>query len=434
MGRSGTSALTRTLSLCGAALPDALLGPNEGNPAGHWEPLDALKLNDAFLSRHGSNWYDPTLRLQEEVVLEDRERESYIDAIVDFFAACPDASLLAIKDPRISAVPTFWVEAAQRANYRVTAVIAVRHPGEVAASLAAREYVSFELSCLLWLKYNLLAERHSRALPRVFVDYVALLHGWPAQIARIGEALGLALDVTGSVAVDAFLRGDLHRQRSSLAFDDPAFSRLVRRMSAQLNRAVGGAAPDLALIDEIYADYKAYEWLFRIAGDDFRVRFNPFAEAGPANAVALHPAVERSVLDSEALPANGHFYVDDVMVDGKAAIGAIVLGPASVLTILGWGVDRLAGDVGSAVFAVANHMFTRGEYGFARSDVAQTLQNTRYFPSGFKIDIPSSRFPPGDHRIDIRLLAADQRSVYDVAEPPTVSVRTNQLGVDSALA
>ena len=34
MGRSGTSALARLLSLCGGRLPDELLPPNDANPTG----------------------------------------------------------------------------------------------------------------------------------------------------------------------------------------------------------------------------------------------------------------------------------------------------------------------------------------------------------------------------------------------------------------
>ena len=38
MARSGTSALARVLSFCGASLPGQLLGPNDRNQTGHWEP------------------------------------------------------------------------------------------------------------------------------------------------------------------------------------------------------------------------------------------------------------------------------------------------------------------------------------------------------------------------------------------------------------
>jgi hypothetical protein len=41
MARSGTSALTRVLSLCGCALPKSLKEANDGNPRGFWEPVEA---------------------------------------------------------------------------------------------------------------------------------------------------------------------------------------------------------------------------------------------------------------------------------------------------------------------------------------------------------------------------------------------------------
>jgi len=62
MGRSGTSALTRVLSLCGAKLPAGMMGADNGNQRGYWEPRAALLLNRAILERHGSAWWDPSLR------------------------------------------------------------------------------------------------------------------------------------------------------------------------------------------------------------------------------------------------------------------------------------------------------------------------------------------------------------------------------------
>src|ERR1700730_14533830 len=64
MGRSGSSALTRVLSLCGAALPLRVLPANYGNPTGYWEPALAVEINDRFLDGYASSWYDSSLRLQ----------------------------------------------------------------------------------------------------------------------------------------------------------------------------------------------------------------------------------------------------------------------------------------------------------------------------------------------------------------------------------
>ena len=50
MHRSGTSALTRTLSLLGAALPGNLLPSKPSNETGFWESTDILEFNDRVLT------------------------------------------------------------------------------------------------------------------------------------------------------------------------------------------------------------------------------------------------------------------------------------------------------------------------------------------------------------------------------------------------
>jgi hypothetical protein len=81
MPRSGTSALTRVLSLRGGTLPAGLLAAVPDNPLGHWEPRASLVLNYETLCRHGSGAYDPTLRLQEEGAFDADERAACIAEI-----------------------------------------------------------------------------------------------------------------------------------------------------------------------------------------------------------------------------------------------------------------------------------------------------------------------------------------------------------------
>ena len=53
MHRSGTSALTRTLSLLGCALPKT-----PSNDPKHWESKVIMNLNDEILASAGSAWHD----------------------------------------------------------------------------------------------------------------------------------------------------------------------------------------------------------------------------------------------------------------------------------------------------------------------------------------------------------------------------------------
>src|SRR5262245_44807957 len=185
-GRSGTSAMAGALALCGCALPERLLGPHSGNPKGHFEPMEGLLLNHEFLMQHGSNYYDPSLRLQTEFEISERDKSQYLEGISELLKAWPDG-LLVIKEPRISILVDFWTEALRRIGRPLKVIIMVRAPGEVVASLRARDNTSNELGQLLWLKFNLLVERQTRALPRIFVEYSSLLSDWRRQILRIAK-------------------------------------------------------------------------------------------------------------------------------------------------------------------------------------------------------------------------------------------------------
>lgn len=95
--RSGTSALTRVLSMCGGTLPSGMCGSDAGNPSGYWEPRDAIMLNETILRRHGSHWCDPTLRLQEEGAFDAGEKSAHIAKIAAYLTRLPAAPLLVIK-------------------------------------------------------------------------------------------------------------------------------------------------------------------------------------------------------------------------------------------------------------------------------------------------------------------------------------------------
>lgn len=274
MGRSGTSALARILSLCGCVLPPSLKGPNDANPSGYWEPLDALKLNDEFLLRHGATYFDPTLRLQGELTFARGETERYIGQIRAFLAQCPSGLPLVIKDPRITALFDFWLQAARAEGFRVKVIVSIRSPLEVVASLAAWVEASQELWHALWLKYNLLAELHSRSLPRVFVEYSSVLKDWRLQVGRISRSLEVDLATDDALAIDAFLTRDLHRQRHS----GPIAASFGYPWLSDTYTILAGAAHDgpldLNKLDEILQAYRACERAFRISLDDSRSKLS----------------------------------------------------------------------------------------------------------------------------------------------------------------
>lgn len=293
MARSGTSALTRALSLCGGTLPSGLAGANSGNPLGYWEPRATNVLNDAIMQRHRSSWLDPTLRLQEADAFGANENAAHIAEIGAFLNKLPAAPLVVIKDPRITALSGLWFEATRQAGFDIATVIAVRHPQEVISSLAARSGVSPELGSALWLKYNLLAERHTRGLPRQFVEYPNLLDDWRREIKRISAALAINLNTRDESAVDEFLQQDQRRQRHG----GPVTERFGTDWISTVHEALVAAAQDEpwdeAALDRVLESYRMSEYGFRTAYEDSN-RFYKLSRL-------LRPSIQKAIYEVLAI-------------------------------------------------------------------------------------------------------------------------------------
>ena len=270
MARSGTSALTRVLSLCGGTLPAAMLGAGRSNPRGFWEPRKITYLNATILRRNGSAAFDPSLRLQEEGAFDAEEKAACIAEIREFLTTLPAAPLVIIKDLQITLLSGMWFEAARLAGFDIAAVIAVRHPQEVIPSWSAHVQTSPELANALWLKKNLLAERRTRAVPRVFVEYANLLDDWRREVKRISAALEIDLDTPDEGAITEFLTPDLRRKRHC----GPVTELFGTDWNSTVYEALSAAARDdpwdQSALDGVFEAYRASEHGFRTALEDYR--------------------------------------------------------------------------------------------------------------------------------------------------------------------
>ncbi|WP_198350635.1 sulfotransferase family protein [Sphingomonas prati] len=268
MGRCGTSALTQVLALCGAHLPDDLLGASVGNPHGHFEPAEALALNSQFLAQFGLTWYDPTLRLQRDTTMNPLLREAFIVQIEAFLQRYADRPLLVIKEPRIAGLSEYWFEAARRGGWTIKVIVPVRHPIEVARSLAARDGIGHEFSFALWLKYTMLAEQVSRSVPRVFVGYAHLMADWKREVGRIATALDIRINRRRTKAVGAFLEQDMRHHVADAA--QPIDNGLIAALYGWLIAACEDKAPNNGDIDRLRDIYFDTERLLRRSMDEQR--------------------------------------------------------------------------------------------------------------------------------------------------------------------
>ncbi len=213
MHRSGTSALTGALAKSGAAPGAHLMPPTNDNPEGYWECAPVVRLNDELLKRMGSRW-DSVLALSGDW-LSQPSVESLRREAADIVAAeFGDARFAVLKDPRLCRLLPFWRDIVVTAGYAPSAMLMVRRPMEVAASLARRDQFAPEKSLALWFEHLVDAERNSRDVPRATIAYDALLADAADTLARVCDDAAFPLKPSPAQrkAAGDLVRPDLKRQ------------------------------------------------------------------------------------------------------------------------------------------------------------------------------------------------------------------------------
>ncbi|MGX5829212.1 hypothetical protein [Mesorhizobium sp. 43Arga] len=217
MHRSGTSALTRAISLLGAELPRNILGAYPTNETGHWEPARLVELHDQMLAEASSRWddwraFDPTTLGEPRLA---RYRDDIKALILEEFG---DAPLFVLKDPRICRFVPFYESLLADMGVVPLFVLPNRHPLAVFASLKERDGITADFACFVWLRHVLDAEAATRGKRRSFISYEEFLRDWRDTIGRVGEALDLSWPTAIAAAeadIEAYLRPELQHHTSS---------------------------------------------------------------------------------------------------------------------------------------------------------------------------------------------------------------------------
>jgi GT2 family glycosyltransferase/glycosyltransferase involved in cell wall biosynthesis len=224
MHRSGTSALSRVLGLCGFDLGQRLLAAGPGNETGHWEDAFAVDLHERLLAAHGAAWND-ALVLPSDWLQAETGRDAVAEITGYLRSNRASHPRWSVKDPRLCLFAPAWQAAAAQAGQPLSAVLMLRHPMEVALSLAARDGLPLGSGLLLWLEYSLSALDAAASMPAVVVDYPTLLRDWRAVVARVAGLpgfSGLAPDSLAAGEVEAFLDAGRRHQSAADAAPLPA--------------------------------------------------------------------------------------------------------------------------------------------------------------------------------------------------------------------
>ncbi len=303
MHRSGTSAASGMLDLLGVPVPGRQEPADQANVRGYFENQRIVAFNDRLLEKLGSRWDDP-LPLKGESFLLPPVRLAAQELAQLLEAEFEDRPAVLVKDPRICRLLPIWLEALGRVERRVAAILPLRHPLEVAASLRNRDGLSAPHAFSLWLQHVLSAERESRGLPRSFLGFEELLADWRAVAARIGANLGLDLASGGEDKggeIDAFISAGLRREiaaREEGDDEDPLYGFCLRAWKALAEPAAETAKRKV--LDAIKGEFEAALGFCRpllLTLDRERVRLR---EEGLARAENFEAQVEALAEDAEA--------------------------------------------------------------------------------------------------------------------------------------
>ena len=294
MHRSGTSALSGVLALCGADIGAQVSGGGAGNDTGHWEDATAVAVHERLLAAFGARWDDP-------FPLPDgwQETAGAQRAAADIKAyvggnrsrnAC-----WSVKDPRLSLFAGLWRHAISDAGQKAVSILMLRHPLEVAHSLLARDGIPVERGLLLWYDYTLSALESAASMPSLLLSYRGLLADWRAALERIQALPGVKeLDPQCAAAeVAAFLEPGRRHQRFSSREPLP---RDINDVWEALERGIGAGTPAGSLLEELGPAWRATRERWQPLAEEWRVERRQLwertarAEALVANDAAKLPA------------------------------------------------------------------------------------------------------------------------------------------------
>jgi hypothetical protein len=323
MHRSGTSLITRLVSLLGLAVSrheDLLVAPREANLRGHWESRALRDFNDQLLDELGGTWFCPPLVGSRELSrLLDRHGSDALARLAETHPVRP----WVWKDPRTCVLLPFWSAVLeQRAAY----VVIVRHPLEVNDSLGRRNGYAPLLSLALWERYTRQAMLGAAGRPTMVCTYDGVLADPVAWCERLGAflaRLGLPACAVDRAAVDEFAIDGLRHSHKS--WSELRAAPDISAEQVQLAEAVSVfveqasyAPPDLP------AETPGTEAVFEEIRSDIAKRGRERAKPAPLPSHLATPAVARSNPEEASMPP-----LSVVLGRGGAAseAAALTLGP-----------------------------------------------------------------------------------------------------------
>ncbi len=271
MHRSGTSLAAEMLVRLGAHSGDRLLEANQFNPRGYWEDADLVDIHDRILAALDRSWGgwssglplpDAWMEGPKIAPLRD-ELESFILSGIERIE-----SPWMIKDPRICRLLPLWRAIADKHGIHVSAVLSVRTPDAVAASLEARDHLPHAFGRVLWLVNHIDALVAGRGLIKGCVSYDRWFGHAASQAATLAAMAGIEISDSDLAAAASDVVSETLRHHGSSSGDGMA-DRLYRELDRWAETGEPAASID-TMIDAAGATlHEVASWIEEAKNPEF---------------------------------------------------------------------------------------------------------------------------------------------------------------------
>jgi hypothetical protein len=187
MHRSGSSVISRAMTIMGINHTNHLMPAHEDNKKGYWEDEEFIEFNDNLLAKTGQTWYEPKATNHEEI--EWWASELNKEALSLLRKKISNKDHICLKDPRLCNLIPFWKKICDDNKIKMRLIASYRHPIENANSIYKRDKININQGLLLWSAHyiNLLSSTSGDQI--YFIKYNDILSNPANQIQKISKFL-----------------------------------------------------------------------------------------------------------------------------------------------------------------------------------------------------------------------------------------------------
>lgn len=231
MHRSGTSSVAGFFQQSGWYFgpPNQSFDLHATNQKGFFERRDVVRLNDRLLDSYGASWITPErFPRTTECPVDFLRHPEHAEAASIIEPARRNGHFF-LKDPRMCVTLPFWLPLLRNPFF----LLVVRHPLNVARSLAARRDCGLAAGFALWERYTRDMFHHTQGHPRAVVHFEHIMAD-PAGVmtdmhARINRANGGHLPLPSTDCAEQWFESDLvHHTADAQALANCAPEPVVR--------------------------------------------------------------------------------------------------------------------------------------------------------------------------------------------------------------